>query len=157
MKVRKRDRPKESPIAGSVLRCAVYTRKSSEERLDQEFNSLDAQRESAEAFIASQKAQGWACLPDAYDDGGFSGGSMGRPVSQAVVRRKLPVLAAKTRIHKRVHAHGFRHTHASELRSEGIDIAVIKRQLGHSSLLTTIRYLDYLEPLEAIRMIQTRL
>ena len=79
MKVRKRDRPKEISVAGSALRCAVYTRKSSEEGLDQEFNSLDAQRESAEAFIASQKAQGWACLPDLYDDGGFSGGSMERP------------------------------------------------------------------------------
>jgi site-specific DNA recombinase len=60
-------------------RCAIYTRKSSEEGLDQEFNSLDAQREAGEAYIASQKNEGWVYLPDRYDDGGFSGGSMERP------------------------------------------------------------------------------
>lgn len=54
------------------VRCAIYTRKSTEEGLDQEFNSLDAQRESAEAYIASQKAEGWICIPDRYDDGGFT-------------------------------------------------------------------------------------
>lgn len=70
----------------------------------------------------------------------------GRPVSQAVMRRKLPQLAARARIPKRVHAHGFRHTHASELRAEGIDIALIKQQLGHRSLMITIEYLDHLEP-----------
>lgn len=63
----------------STTRCAIYTRKSSEEGLDQEFNSLDAQREAAEAFIASQKAEGWTVLPGRYDDGGYSGGSMERP------------------------------------------------------------------------------
>ena len=67
----------ESPE--NVVRCAVYTRKSTEEGLDQEFNTLDAQRESAEAFIASQKNEGWQCLPDRYDDGGFTGGNMERP------------------------------------------------------------------------------
>jgi DNA invertase Pin-like site-specific DNA recombinase len=61
------------------LRCAVYTRKSSEEGLDQEFNSLDAQRESCEAFIASQKAEGWLLVPDRYDDGGVSGATLERP------------------------------------------------------------------------------
>jgi len=61
------------------VRCAVYTRKSTEEGLDQEFNTLDAQREAGEAYIASQKAEGWVCLPDRYDDGGFSGGNMDRP------------------------------------------------------------------------------
>jgi site-specific DNA recombinase len=61
------------------VRCAIYTRKSSEEGLEQEFNSLDAQRESAEAFIASQKAEGWVFLPHRYDDGGFSGGTVERP------------------------------------------------------------------------------
>ncbi len=61
------------------LRCAVYTRKSSEEGLEQEFNSLDAQRESCEAFIASQRAEGWIPVPDDYDDGGFSGGTLERP------------------------------------------------------------------------------
>lgn len=61
------------------IRCAIYTRKSTEEGLEQEFNSLDAQRESGEAYIASQKAEGWVCLPDRYDDGGFTGGNMERP------------------------------------------------------------------------------
>ena len=55
------------------FRCAVYTRKSSEEGLDMEFNSLDAQRESCEAYVASQKPEGWVLVPDRYDDGGFSG------------------------------------------------------------------------------------
>ena len=61
------------------LRCAIYTRKSSEEGLDQDFNSLDAQREACEAFIASQKQEGWRCLADLYDDGGYSGGTIERP------------------------------------------------------------------------------
>ena len=61
------------------LRCAVYTRKSSEEGLDMEFNSLDAQRESCEAYIASQRAEGWVCMRERYDDGGFSGGTLDRP------------------------------------------------------------------------------
>ncbi len=58
---------------------AVYTRKSTEEGLNQAFNSLDAQREAAEAYIASQKAEGWVCLPDRYDDGGFTGANTERP------------------------------------------------------------------------------
>src|SRR5215468_3283809 len=61
------------------MRCAVYTRKSSEEGLDMDFNSLDAQRESCEAYVASQKAEGWALVSDHYDDGGFSGGTLERP------------------------------------------------------------------------------
>lgn len=61
------------------LRCAIYTRKSSEEGLEQEFNSLDAQREAAEAYIRSQLREGWKCLPERYDDGGFSGGTIDRP------------------------------------------------------------------------------
>ena len=60
-------------------RCAIYTRKSSEEGLDMEFNSLDAQREACEAYIASQKAEGWAAIREPYDDGGFSGGTLERP------------------------------------------------------------------------------
>jgi DNA invertase Pin-like site-specific DNA recombinase len=60
-------------------RCAIYTRKSSEEGLEQSFNSLDAQREACAAYIVSQKAEGWKALPALYDDGGFSGGSMERP------------------------------------------------------------------------------
>ena len=62
-----------------TLRCAIYTRKSTEDGLEQEFNSLDAQRDAGEAYIASQKSEGWVCLPDRYDDGGFTGGNMERP------------------------------------------------------------------------------
>ncbi|WP_109486852.1 recombinase family protein [Occallatibacter savannae] len=61
------------------IRCAVYTRKSSEEGLDQSFNSLDAQREACESFIQSQKHEGWTLIPTKYDDGGFSGGNIERP------------------------------------------------------------------------------
>src|SRR3954463_4389511 len=61
------------------LRCAIYTRKSSEEGLEQDFNSLDAQREACEAFVASQKREGWVLVPKMYDDGGFSGGTLERP------------------------------------------------------------------------------
>ena len=62
-----------------TIRCAIYTRKSSEEGLQQEFNSLQAQREACEAFIDSQRHEGWVCLRAAYDDGGFSGATMDRP------------------------------------------------------------------------------
>jgi DNA invertase Pin-like site-specific DNA recombinase len=67
------------------LRCAVYTRKSTEEGLDMEFNSLDAQREACEAYVASQKAEGWLLVPDRYDDGGFSGGTLERPALQRLM------------------------------------------------------------------------
>ena len=67
------------------VRCAIYTRKSSEEGLEMEFNSLDAQRESCAAYIASQKAEGWVPVPDHYDDGGFSGGNLERPALQRLV------------------------------------------------------------------------
>jgi len=63
----------------SSVRCAIYTRKSTDEGLDQEFNSLDAQREAAEAYIASQRGEGWECIPGHYDDGGYTGGNMERP------------------------------------------------------------------------------
>src|SRR5689334_25122653 len=68
-----------------IVRCAVYTRKSTEEGLEQEFNSLDAQRESAQAYIASQQHEGWVCLPDRYDDGGFTGGNTERPALQRLL------------------------------------------------------------------------
>jgi resolvase-like protein len=61
------------------VRCAVYTRKSSEEGLDMEFHSVDAQREACEAYIASQKPEGWVLVHDRYDDGGVSGGALERP------------------------------------------------------------------------------
>jgi DNA invertase Pin-like site-specific DNA recombinase len=67
------------------LRCAIYTRKSSEEGLEQEFNSLDAQREACEAYIASQRSEGWALVRDHYDDGGISGGTLDRPALQRLM------------------------------------------------------------------------
>ena len=72
------------------LRCAIYTRKSSEEGLEQDFNSLDAQREACEAFIASQKHEGWSILPEMYDDGGFSGGTIERPARPTVTDGRRP-------------------------------------------------------------------
>jgi site-specific DNA recombinase len=68
-----------------TVRCAIYTRKSTEEGLEQEFNSLDAQREAAEAYIASQRHEGWTCMPTRYDDGGFTGGNMDRPALQRLL------------------------------------------------------------------------
>lgn len=68
-----------------AVRCAIYTRKSTEEGLDQDFNSLDAQRESAEAYIRSQAHEGWRLVSTRYDDGGFSGGNRERP---ALAERK---------------------------------------------------------------------
>jgi site-specific DNA recombinase len=67
------------------LRCAVYTRKSTEEGLEQEFNSLDAQREACEAYVASHKPEGWLLVPDRYDDGGFSGATLDRPALQRLI------------------------------------------------------------------------
>jgi len=74
------------PAAVRKLRCAIYTRKSTEEGLEKEFNSLDAQREACEAFIASQRAEGWVLVPDRYDDGGVSGGTLERPALQRLLR-----------------------------------------------------------------------
>lgn len=67
------------------IRCAIYTRKSSEDGLEQDFNSLDAQREACEAYIASQKHEGWELLPGRYDDGGISGGHLERPALQQLM------------------------------------------------------------------------
>ncbi|QYU69736.1 recombinase family protein [Leptolyngbya sp. 15MV] len=73
------------PATVRKLRCAVYTRKSSEEGLDMEFNSLDAQREACEAYIASQRAEGWVLVRENYDDGGISGGTLERPALKRLV------------------------------------------------------------------------
>jgi DNA invertase Pin-like site-specific DNA recombinase len=77
----KAKKPGGEPMPASMkkLRCAVYTRKSTDEGLDKEFNTLDAQREACEAYIASQRAEGWTLVRDRYDDGGFSGGTLERP------------------------------------------------------------------------------
>ena len=89
---RRRSASGDAPQAsrGGRVRCAIYTRKSSEEGLDQEFNSLDAQREACEAYVRSQKHEGWQALPALYDDGGFSGGNMERPA----LKRLLADIAA---------------------------------------------------------------
>ena len=76
-----------------TIRCAIYTRVSTDQGLEQEFNSLDAQREASEAYIKSQAHEGWVCLKDQYDDGGYSGGSMERPALQRLledVRHRKP-------------------------------------------------------------------
>src|SRR6188474_1926727 len=73
------------------LRCAIYTRKSTEEGLDMEFNSLDAQREACSAYIARQRPEGWLELAEPYDDGGFSGGTLERPA----LKRLLADIEAK--------------------------------------------------------------
>jgi site-specific DNA recombinase len=70
----------------SRLRCAIYTRKSTEEGLDQEFNSLDAQREATEAFIQSQRREGWIAVPELYDDGGYTGANIDRPALTRLLR-----------------------------------------------------------------------
>ncbi|MBF0626567.1 MAG: recombinase family protein, partial [Magnetococcales bacterium] len=68
----------KQPVTPKV-RCAVYTRKSTDEGLEMEFNTLDAQREACESYITSQKSEGWFLVSDRYDDGGFSGGNLERP------------------------------------------------------------------------------
>ena len=68
-----------APAPPKPVRCAIYTRKSTEEGLDQAFNSLDAQREAAEAYIRSQASEGWTALATQYDDGGYTGANMDRP------------------------------------------------------------------------------
>src|SRR6202022_3224882 len=73
------------PPRTKVFRCAIYTRKSSEEGLEQDFNSLHAQREGCEAFIRSQAGEGWRLIRTEYDDGGFSGGTMERPALQLLM------------------------------------------------------------------------
>jgi site-specific DNA recombinase len=79
-----------------AIRCAIYTRVSTDQGLDQEFNSLDAQREASEAYVKSQAHEGWVCLKEQYDDGGFSGGSMERPALQRLLEdvrlKKLDVI-----------------------------------------------------------------
>ena len=83
-----------------TLRCAIYTRKSSEEGLEQSFNSLDAQREACEAYILSQRQEGWRGIETRYDDGGYSGGSMERPALKQLLAdidaRKIDVVVGRS-------------------------------------------------------------
>src|SRR3981189_2627164 len=79
--------PRRGTVAANerrILRCAVYTRKSSEHGLEQDFNSLDAQREAAEAYVKSQAHEGWRLVKARYDDGGLSGGTLERPALQTL-------------------------------------------------------------------------
>ena len=73
-----------------IFRCAIYTRKSSEHGLEQDFNSLDAQREAAEAYIKSQAHEGWRLIKTHYNDGGLSGGTLERPALQSLLRISGP-------------------------------------------------------------------
>ena len=76
---------KTKATVATPVRCAIYTRKSTEEGLDQDFNSLDAQREAAEAYIRSQTHAGWTALPAHYADGGYSGSNLDRPALQRLL------------------------------------------------------------------------
>jgi len=80
----------------------------------------------------------------------------GKPMASCYVRVFLPRIAKKAGILRRVHAHGFRHTHAAELRGEGVDIGVISKQLGHRSIATTARYLDHIAPWDVVRAMRAR-
>ena len=80
----------------------------------------------------------------------------GKQITSAYIRRLLPNLARKAGIYKRVHAHGFRHTHAAQLRSEGVDIGIISKQLGHVSITTTARYLDHIAPFAVVEVMRKR-
>ncbi|QDT55943.1 DNA-invertase hin [Caulifigura coniformis] len=81
----RRKEPNSPNTTSKSIRCAIYTRKSTDEGLEKDFNSLDAQREAAEAYIASQIGEGWICLPDRYDDGGFTGGNLDRPALKKLI------------------------------------------------------------------------
>jgi hypothetical protein len=87
-----RSAPNSNRIAAR-LRCAIYARKSSEEGLEQDFNSLDAQREACEAFIASQKREGWTLVGEMYDDGGFSGCRIAASSGLFALNREISVCA----------------------------------------------------------------
>lgn len=80
-----RTRTRNPAAAKRTIRCAIYSRKSTDDGLEQEFNSLDAQREAGENYIRSQVNEGWEVVPDEYDDGGFTGGNMERPALQRLM------------------------------------------------------------------------
>ena len=79
------EHPKEANISPRPQRCAIYTRKSTEDGLNQPFNSLEAQREAAEAYILSQRLVGWTVVAEHYDDGGYTGGNLDRPALQRLL------------------------------------------------------------------------
>jgi len=77
--------PRTARQEKTIVRCAIHTRKSTEDGLDQEFNLLDAQRLSGENYVRSAEGEGWRVIPDLYDDGGFTGGNMDRPVLKRLI------------------------------------------------------------------------
>jgi len=83
---RQRQHKDRQPDALKLVRCAIYTRKSTDENLDKEFNSLDAQRDAGESFVASQRHEGWVALPDRYDDGGYTGANTDRPALRRLMQ-----------------------------------------------------------------------
>ena len=78
-------KPAVKSLTVQPMRCAIYTRKSTDHNLDLAFNSLDAQREACEAYIKSQAHEGWNLVPDRFDDGAFSGASLDRPALQSLI------------------------------------------------------------------------
>ena len=93
MRPEKRQKENGNGSAGhQSIRCAIYTRKSTEEGLDQSFNTLDAQRDAAESFINSQHQEGWIALPQKYDDGGYTGANMDRPALKRLLSDVNPAL-----------------------------------------------------------------
>lgn len=103
------------------------------------------------AWLAAR--QRWAHLPPSAP---VFCTAWGRPLAQGYVRRLLPQLTQKAGVLKRVHAHGLRHTHAAQLRQEGMDIGIISKQLGHRSIATTARYLDHICPLAVVEAMHGR-
>jgi site-specific DNA recombinase len=96
-RTQRRERGREGSVGKGILHCAIYTRVSTDQGLEQDFNSLDAQREASEAYIKSQAHEGWRLIRDHYDDGGYSGGSMDRPALQKLLAdveaRRIDVIA----------------------------------------------------------------
>jgi integrase/recombinase XerD len=99
---------------------------------------------------------GPAAAPDAFGRHPLFCSLRGRPMAAAYVRVLLKRLARRACIDKRVHAHGLRRTHAAQFRTEGVDIAIISKQLGHTSITTTARYLDHLAPRAVIEAMRRR-
>lgn len=92
------------------LRCAVYTRKSTEEGLEQDYNSIDAQRDAGHAYITSQRAQGWTAVGDDYDDPAYSGGNIERPALQRLLQdTENSANLVGTHIHTCYSLHAFNH------------------------------------------------
>jgi DNA invertase Pin-like site-specific DNA recombinase len=114
-----------------MLRCAIYTRVSTEHGLEQEFNSLHAQREAAQAYVKSQAHEGWKPVRDHYDDGGFSGGSMERPALQKLLadiqERRIDIVV----VYK-----------VDRLTRSLTDFAKLQRELTEQGILTRKRLLS---------------